>query len=148
MRVLLQFRMVFGAVRGHFQRVEQAVGLAGAQVWALSVVQATPDLSLGTLAQALRIRQPTASNMVKQLIARGLVQAIRNPQDKRRLLLRVTPEGAALLGQAPGPPAGVLPAALGRLSPDVLHSLESNLQALLNHLQVEEAAAHTPLSAL
>lgn len=44
MRVLLQFRMVFGAVRSHFQKVEQAVGLGGAQVWALSVIAGTPGI--------------------------------------------------------------------------------------------------------
>jgi DNA-binding MarR family transcriptional regulator len=148
MRVLLQFRMVFGAARRHFQRVEQAVGLGGAQVWALSVIQQSPDLSLGALAQALRIRQPTASNMVKQLVARGLVQAERSAGDRRRLLLRATPDGLALLARVPGPPEGVLPQALSRLEPDVLHHLETHLQTLLGHLQVDEATAHTPLSAM
>ena len=36
--VLGQFRSIFAAVRTHFARVEKAVGIGGAQVWALALI--------------------------------------------------------------------------------------------------------------
>lgn len=147
-RVLMQFRMVFGAVRSHFQKVEHAVGLGGAQVWALSVIASQPGMGVGHLAQALNIRQPTASNMLKALQKRGLVTAQKASHDRRALELNPTAAGHALLAQAPGPAAGVLPAALMSLPPDVLHRLEQDLQVLVATLAVDPTSAQTPLADL
>ncbi len=148
MRVLLQFRMVFGAVRSHFQKVEQAVGLGGAQVWALSVIAGQPGIGVGQLARALNVRQPTASNMLKTLQARGLVLAQKAEHDRRALQLNLTAEGQALLDNAPGPPMGVLPMALMTLPPDALQRLEQDLQALITTLAVDPRTAQTPLADL
>ena len=41
-QVLRRFRVVYSAIRTHFQTVEKQVGLGGAQVWALSVVRDNP----------------------------------------------------------------------------------------------------------
>ena len=147
-RVLLQFRMVFGAVRSHFQKQEQAVGLGGAQVWALSVVAAQPGIGVGQLAQALNIRQPTASNMLKALLKRGLVVAHKADHDRRAVQISLTVEGQALLDKAPGPPAGVLPAALMALPPETLTRLEHDLQVLVGVLAADPKAAQTPLADL
>ena len=148
MRVLLQFRMVFGAVRSHFQKVEQAVGLGGAQVWALSVIAGQPGIGVGQLARALNVRQPTASNMLKVLQARGLVLAQKAEHDRRALQLTLTAEGQALLNNAPGPPMGVLPEGLMALPPDAIQRLEQDLQALIKTLAVDPRTAQTPLADL
>jgi len=148
MRVLFQFRMVFGAVRSHFQKVEQAVGLGGAQVWALSVIASQPGIGVSQLAQALNVRQPTASNALKALQARGLVIAQKASHDRRVVQLTLTPEGVDLLSRAPGPPMGVLPAGLMALPPDTLQRLEQDLQVLITTLSVSPDAAQTPLGDL
>lgn len=148
MRVLLQFRMVFGAVRSHFQKVEQAVGLGGAQVWALSVIAGTPGIGVGQLARALNVRQPTASNMLKTLQARDLVLAQKAEHDRRALQLTLTAQGQALLDRAPGPPMGVLPMGLMALPPDALQRLEHDLQTLIATLAVDLSTAQTPLADL
>ena len=147
-RVLLQFRMVFGAVRSHFQKVEQSVGLGGAMVWALSAIAASPGMGVGQLAQALNVRQPTASNMLKSLQSKGLVTTRRANHDRRALELNLTPEGHALLAKAPGPPAGVLPVALMALPPDTLARMEQDLQSLIATMGVDPRSAQTPLADL
>ena len=45
-RVLRQFRIVFNSVKTHFRQVEQAAGLGGAQVWALSVIRDQPGIGV------------------------------------------------------------------------------------------------------
>ena len=148
MRVLLQFRMVFGAVRSHFQKVERTVGLGGAQVWALSVVASQPGLGVGQLANALNIRQPTASNMLKALQTRGLVTTQKSDTDRRVLKLFITPEGQTLLDTVPGPAIGVLPSALMSLPPEALQRLEQDLHELIGRLAIDPQAAQTPLADL
>lgn len=56
-RVLRQFRVVFNAVRTHFRAVEKQAGVAGAQLWALSVAGQRPGLGVSELARAMDIHQ-------------------------------------------------------------------------------------------
>ena len=43
-QVLREFRLVFNAVRQHFQQVERATGLGGSQAWALGLVGERPGI--------------------------------------------------------------------------------------------------------
>lgn len=145
-RVLRRFRTVFNAVKTHFQQVEKQAGIGGAQLWALSVVAAQPDVGVGGLAQAMDVHQTTASNLVRALAAAGLVQTRRDGQDRRAVRLGITPQGLAVLGQAPGPFAGVLPEALATLDAATLSRLDHDLGLLIARLQPDAKAENIPLA--
>lgn len=148
MRVLGQFRQVFNAVRSHFHKLEEQVGIGGAQVWALSVIRDAPGIGINELAAHLNVRQPTASNLVKSLANRGMVETSRSRADKRNVQISITPAGLLAVSRAPGPANGVLPHALAHLPTDVLAQLEGNLSLLVAQLKVDEQAARIPLSEL
>jgi DNA-binding MarR family transcriptional regulator len=145
-RVLRQFRIVFNAVKSHFRQVEREAGLGGAQLWALSVIERSPGIGVTELARALDIHQSTASNLIKALVERGLINAVREGIDRRGVALRVLPEGEQLLRKAPGPFAGVLPDALAGLDSETLARLEQDLAKLIGALAADEAAAVVPLA--
>lgn len=147
-RVLRQFRVVFNAVKSHFRQVEKLAGVGGAQLWALSVVEACPGIGVKALAHAMDIRQATASNLVRALVNGDLLTIERNGPDRRMVQLHLRPAGRALLRRAPGPFNGVLPAALTRLDPQTLHSLEIGLGRLLEELSADAHAALEPLAQL
>jgi DNA-binding MarR family transcriptional regulator len=145
-RVLRRFRSVFNAVKTHFQQVEKKAGVGGAQLWALSVIQAQPDIGVGGLARAMDVHQTTASNLLKAMVASELVVATRDDADRRATRLRVTPRGARVLKKAPGPFSGVLPEALAALDVATLARLDDDLGKLLTLLQADERAAGIPLA--
>ncbi len=145
-RVLRRFRSVFNAVKTHFQQVEKKAGVGGAQLWALSVIQAQPDIGVGGLARAMDVHQTTASNLVKAMVASELVVASRDAADRRATRLRVTASGTRVLKKAPGPFSGVLPEALAALDDETLARLDSDLGKLLGLLQTDERAAGIPLA--
>ena len=147
-RVLQQFRQIFNAVKTHFQQVEKKVGVGGAQVWALSVIRATPDIGMGSLARAMNIHQSTASNLVKALVERGLVSANRHSTDRRAVMLRLLPPAVRILKRSPGPFAGVLPEALASLDQKTLQRLEADLKKLIGELHADAKAAKIPLAEL
>ncbi|MDO9093306.1 MAG: MarR family winged helix-turn-helix transcriptional regulator [Rubrivivax sp.] len=147
-RVLRQFRIVFNAVKTHFQQVERKAGIGGAQVWALSIVADQPGIGVNRLAAAMSVRQPTASNLVRSLSEQGLVEVRREGADKRAVQLHVLPEGRKLLRRAPGPTAGVLPEALAGLDEATLQRLEADLSLLIVSLGADNSAASTPLAQL
>ncbi|RJG22857.1 MarR family winged helix-turn-helix transcriptional regulator [Massilia cavernae] len=145
-RVLRQFRIVFNAVKTHFRQVERDAGIGGAQLWALSEIAASPGIGVNDLARALDVHQSTASNLVKTLMERGLVQAARNDKDRRIVLLSLLPAGAAVLASAPAPFTGVLPSALAGLDLDTLNRLEGDLARLIERLEADPAGAKIHLS--
>lgn len=144
-RVLRQFRQVFNAVKTHFQQVEHQAGLGGAQVWALSVIQSDPGLGMNGLAQAMDIHQSTASNLVKALVQREMVEVRRHPEDRRAVQLHLRPAGARALRLSPGPYAGILPEALQRLDDATLQRLGEDLDVLIQVLEPDREAARIPL---
>lgn len=149
-RVLRQFRVVFGAVRQHFHQIEKQAGVGGAMVAALGYIQAQPGLRVTELAAAMDVHQSTASNLVKQLVQRGLVKSAKAEDDRRSVRLQLEAAGHAVLARVAGPREGVLPRALGELPEDALQHLEQGLAELLLRLPVdsETPAARTPLADL
>ena len=147
-KVLQQFRIVFNAVKTHFQQVERHSGVGGAQVWALSIIRDRPGIGVNDLAKALNVRQPTASNLVKGLSQQALIEVRREGPDRRAVQLHATAEGRAVLKRVPGPFTGVLPEALSALHPDTLQRMEEDLQQLIRHLDADRKAAGIPLAHL
>jgi len=147
-QVLRQFRQVFNAVKTHFQQVERTVGLGGAQVWALSVVQQSPGIGIGALAAEMNIHQSTASNLVKALVERGLVTMTRDPADRRVARLKLLASGTRVLRRTPGPYAGVLPEALAALDAKTLKRIQVDLAKLIEVLKVDDGSAGIPLAEL
>lgn len=145
-RVLRQFRVVFNAVKTHFRQVEREAGVGGAQLWALSVIDRRPGIGVTDLARELDIHQSTASNLIKSLVERGLVATSREGADRRSVSLRIQPAGAAVLGSAPLPFAGVLPDALSALDAATLSRLEQDLGKLIALLEADEASGNVLLS--
>lgn len=146
-RVLRQFRIVFNAIKAHFQQVEKRAGVGGAHVWALSVVRQQPGIGVGELARRLDIHQSTASNLVRSLVERGLLAAERGEVDRRAVQLRVLPEGSKVLRKVPAPFSGLLPEALSTLDDAVLERMARDLEALISQLQaVDTRAARKPLA--
>lgn len=143
--VLRKFRLVFNAVKTHFREVEKKAGVAGAQVWALSVIREQPGIGVSALARALDIHQSTASNLLKPLMERGLVAAARAEADRRSLQLHISVKGLEVLKQAPGPAAGLLPEALSKLDAQTLQRLEHDLAALILRLRADHRASKIPL---
>lgn len=145
-QVLRRFRVVFNAVKSHFQQIEKQAGVGGAQLWALSVIGANPDIGVNNLAKAMDVHQTTASNLVKSLVLSEMIAAEKKGADRRAVQLRILPAGRRVLRKAPGPFAGVLPDALARLDAETLARLDQDLALLIKLLAADERAASIPLA--
>jgi DNA-binding MarR family transcriptional regulator len=92
--------LLIGACR---RRIKQLVGmralrhgLTSQQFWVVWSIAEEPGVSLGELARARRMDDPTASRIVAALLERDLVKPVANPDDRRRLKLHLTKAGRAL----------------------------------------------------
>jgi DNA-binding MarR family transcriptional regulator len=140
--------VVFNTVKTHFQQVEKQAGVGGAQVWALSVIRDRPGIGVNALASAMDIHQSTASNLVKSLVDRGMIEVARAGQDRRAVQLHLLDPGLTVLKTVPGPFAGVLPQALTSLDEATLQRLKVDLEKLIAVLDTDKQAAQIPLGQL
>ena len=115
--VLELLRVVFRLAGNHSAQVERATGLPGAQMWALHEVAQADGLSVGELAQRLRVHQTTMSNLLNRLELGGLVRKGRSPEDQRIVQVHLAAAGRKALARSASPARGLLPDVLDEMSP-------------------------------
>jgi len=76
---------------------DAASGVSGPRLSALSVVVFGGVTTLGDLARAEQVRPPTMSRLVAGLVRDGLMEAVRDPEDRRVQRIRATAKGRTLL---------------------------------------------------
>jgi DNA-binding MarR family transcriptional regulator len=144
-KVLRRFRVIFNAVKNHFRSVERKAGISGAQVWALSVVNASPGAGMNQLAKAMDLHQSTASNLVRTLVASGMLVSAREGEDRRAVQLYLTTKGHKVLAKVPGPFTGILPEALMLLDTQTLERLDRDLLKVVRSIDPNAHGENVPI---
>jgi DNA-binding MarR family transcriptional regulator len=139
--VLGRFREVFRAAKLHFAAVQKIAGVSGAQLWALSEINAQPGLRVSDLTQKMSLHQSTVSNLVEKLDSVGLLRRVREDGDNRVVRLQLTSAGKKVVARAPEPARGVLPDALEQLDERSLKKLSSSLESLVKQMKVRAPGA-------
>jgi len=129
--VLEQLRVVVRLAGAYSAQLERSTGIPGAQLWALHEIGSADGLTVGELAQRLRLQQATVSNLLNRLESRGLVRKGRSPSDQRVVHLHLTAAGRKALKNAPGRARGLLPDVLDGLSPSQLRKVHEGLAILV-----------------
>lgn len=105
-RQLAAFRLALRRFISLTDANARAAGLTPQQHQALlSIMGAHPvrqEISIGELADHLLLKNHSAVELVDRLVRAGLVTRAPSSQDRRRVLLRVTPQGQALLDEVSG----------------------------------------------
>ena len=100
-RALNALRRMVRGLRSAAEAVERDVNISAAQLFVLRELERAPDQSVKDLATVTMTTHSTVSQVVAQLIAKGLVIRTADAVDGRRAVLRVSGRGAALLRKAP-----------------------------------------------
>lgn len=87
------------AVFQHFNRTLGVHGISGPQFGTLLLIEANPGVSQSSIAEALRFDRSTLVQIIDRLEDRDLVKREPSAQDRRSHALRLTGDGAALLGE-------------------------------------------------
>lgn len=130
--VLQQLRVVVRLAGGHSARLEHASGIPGAQLWVLHEIAQVDGISVGALAQRLRLHQTTISNLLSRLEAAGLVHKGRAPEDQRIVQVHLTAAGRRRLKTVPDAARGLLPGVLERMSVAQLRKVHDGLAVLID----------------
>lgn len=98
--ILIALRRVMRAVDQHSRKLAQSHGLTGPQAILLSEIVRSGSLTGSELARRVSLSQATVTDIVKRLEGRHLLVRVRNPDDRRQVLLQATPDGETLVKQS------------------------------------------------
>lgn len=99
--VLKNLRRVIRAVDLYSRRLVNQTGLSSPQLICLRQLSQTGAMQSGHLASAVNLSAPTVCGILDRLESRGLVSRERQLDDKRRVLVDLTPEGHRAVNEAP-----------------------------------------------
>lgn len=95
--ILIALRRVIRAIDRHSRNLVASHGLTGPQAILLTEIVRRGALTGSELATHVSLSQATVTDVVKRLESRGLLQRNRDRVDKRKIILKSTAEGAALV---------------------------------------------------
>jgi len=95
--VAAELRPVLLRVARELRKETEQLGVTARQATLLWLVKRSPGLSLAELAAEEGISGPAMNGHVDRLERAGLIERVRSTQDRRRVGLRLTEDGARLL---------------------------------------------------
>src|SRR5882762_6102754 len=100
-RALNALRRMVRGLRSAAEAIERDLRISAAQLFVLSELAQVPDQSVKDLAAVTMTTHSTVSQVVSQLLAKGLVTRSPDVSDGRRAVLRLTRQGTTLLKKSP-----------------------------------------------
>ena len=120
---------VMRAIRDEMRR-QGAPLLSIPQLRTLAYLHRSPGACLFRLAEHLGVTRPTASNLVERLVQRGIVARTTDPNERRRVVLTLTPLGAQLFRRTHQSAQAWMTTVLTRLSPAGLRQVMQGMSVL------------------
>jgi DNA-binding MarR family transcriptional regulator len=128
--IAAELRPVLLRLARELRKETEQLGITARQVTFLWLVKLSPGLSLAELAAEEGISPPAMSGHVDRLERAGLLERVRSTDDRRRIGLRLTDEGARLLRRVRARRTTWLTGRLGTLEPDQLDAIAAAIPAL------------------
>jgi len=98
--ILIALRRVIRAIDQHSRNLVQSHGLTGPQALLLTEIVRCGEITGSELAKHVSLSQATVTDVVKRLEMRGLLERIRDTEDKRKMKLTATGEGKSLVRES------------------------------------------------
>ena len=127
---LAAFRYALRQFLSFSEEAARLAGLTPQQHQALLAVKGFPNrerVTIGELAERLRVRHNSAVGLVDRLVAQGLLARGSNPDDRRQVLVELTEHGSEMLE------------ALAAAHRDEIQRIGPQLRSLLAEIGEEEA---------
>jgi DNA-binding MarR family transcriptional regulator len=99
--IVAALRSIVRAIDLRSRRLFEQSGLTGPQLLVLREASRLEGASIGAVARAVDLSQPTVSGIIDRLERRGMVRRVRGTGDRRTVVVTVTPEGGRTLRDAP-----------------------------------------------
>jgi len=134
-QVASELRPVLLRLARELRKETEQLGITARQATLLWLVKRSPGLSLAELAAEEGISPPALSGHVDRLERVGLIERVRSSEDRRRVGLRLTDEGARVMRNVRARRTTWLAERLRVLDPEELDAVDAAMPALLKLIE-------------
>jgi MarR family transcriptional regulator, organic hydroperoxide resistance regulator len=130
-------RRIFKALQNYSHEVSSQYGITGPQLWVLKTVFKNGSLPLGELSQKMYLHPSTISGVVDRLEKKGYVSRDRDDEDRRVVMVQLTPKGKRLVKRAPNPVQGKMIYGLRQMRKEKLDFIHESVQTLVEIMEAQ-----------
>ncbi len=127
-------RLVSDQMMGRLQSELQDEDVSLTQMTALYKLRAFAPISVTALADHLGVSLPATSQLIQELVGRGLTERRENPLDRREKLLALSDKGQQFLSVKEKTMIGAYSEVFGNVRPETLTRAEAAINALLDEV--------------
>jgi len=132
--IMQSLRRIFKAIQVYSQEVSQKFGITGPQLWTLKALSANGSLPLGQLSKMMYLHPSTITGVVDRLEKKGYVVRDRVHEDRRVVMVQLTPNGRKVIRRAPSPIQGKMIYGLKKLKREDLNFIYHSVERLVKML--------------
>ena len=130
-RAIRQLEVVGGEAETLVATVARRYGLSHAALNALAVIEGAGDpIPTGVISARMHITTGTTTSVLDTLERNGYIKRIADPNDRRRVLVDITPDAQVVLDEMLPEVQHVIAAALTKIDDDALQALLDALAAI------------------
>lgn len=134
-RILGAMRAMIQALDQYSSVLHQKWGITGPQLMGLNVLASRGAMTQKDLSDQIHVGPSTLVGILDRLQARGWVERIPHPNDRRKTLVQATPSGQALAVQVPSLLHGGVARGLKRLSATERNSIANSLEQVVEMMK-------------
>jgi DNA-binding MarR family transcriptional regulator len=142
--IFMDLRRIMRAMDVYSRQLATSHGLTGPQMLCLREITTHGSLTTGTLARGMALSPATLTGILDRLEARGLVSRERRPEDKRRVLVSLTPHGRQMAQELPSPLQDRFGSRMTKLSIDEQTAIRVALGSVARMMELEELESLKP----
>ena len=139
--VLITIRKIIRATDLYSRQLSKKSGLTAPQLLVLQAIQEMGAVAISRLSTHVSLSQATVTSILDRLEGRGLVSRHRSTMDKRVVHATLTPQGEAMIQQAPKPLQDVFSAAFEKLEEWEKSMIVASLQRVASMMNAEHIDA-------
>lgn len=138
-RIIADFRGTMIALKCAASERLLRLGVSMAQLNILYTLHRTGDMTMSGMADILNVSLSNATGLIDRLEERGYIERTRVPEDRRVVMVRMTPAGTQLLDEHDAMTDELLRTVLDRLRPDQLTGVAEATSALRTAIEATTA---------
>jgi DNA-binding MarR family transcriptional regulator len=128
--IIADFRATLGQLKCASSERLLRLGVSMAQLHIMYTLQRTGEMTMSHLADVLNVSLSNATGLIDRLEERGYIARDRVPTDRRVVMVRVTPVGERMLGEADALSDELFRSVLDRLPASQLRGVANAISAL------------------
>ncbi|MBN2232165.1 MAG: winged helix-turn-helix transcriptional regulator [Deltaproteobacteria bacterium] len=139
--ILRSLRRIIRAVDRYSRKLSRVFNLTVPQIITLHQLHEGGECTAGELSNRVCLSQATMTGIVDRLEARGLLRRARSADDRRRVMVDLTPEGREVISIMPPPLQEQFAVRLAALPTEEQETINRTLALIVEMMQAEDIDA-------